>query len=245
MSKHGNKLPREIVASSSLETFKAQLVGQSTTGCGWPRPSQWWDWTRSGSPFQPPLFWVSMSLFKLSSTKNYYLQQTNFKRKSHSVCLYGGTHRKICKHRQAISNHEAAGLISIPRFLRWNCSSSLTSTQSRGFAARKKAAGEQPCTTSGTGSLPEGPALCRYPEPNPAWVWHFHPGPGLGALCAATAWGVRAALHTRVLQPREGCWGSRLCLPGALLGKGKLRAGFFLFLSLKRPGDSEAGWGGG
>lgn len=34
--------------------------------------------------------------------------------------------------------------------------------------------------TLDTGSLPEGRALCGYPEPNP-----LHLAPGLGALCAA------------------------------------------------------------
>lgn len=90
MVKHGKRLPRQVETSPSLEILKTQLGGQST-GSGWPRLSQWWDWTSPGDLFQPQLVWISMSLFKLLSTKNYYLQQTNLK-ESHTLSAYREVH---------------------------------------------------------------------------------------------------------------------------------------------------------
>lgn len=99
----------------------------------------------------------------------------------------------------------------------------------------------------GHGSLPEGWELCGYPEPNPAWVCSSILPMTRGVFVLPSAWGVRAALRTGVLLPPEGSGTADiLCLTGTLPGKGrgKLREGFFLFLSLKRPRDSEAVWVG-
>lgn len=195
------------------------------------------DWASGGTgpPLETPsspncseYLWVysNYCLLKIITYNKQILKE------SHTACLWGGTHRKNMQMQASNIKPWSRGLFSIPWFLRWNCSSSHTSTQSRRFAVRTKAAQEQPWVTLGTGSLPEGRALCGYPEPNPAWLWHFHPAPGLGALCAAQC--PRAALHTRVLQTREGPGAA--ASHGALPGKGRCKWAFPSFCLKKGQG---------
>lgn len=70
MVRHGNRLPREVEASHLWKYLKPSWMG-SQLALADP------DWASGGiGPFHPQLIWILMSLFKLSSTKNYYLQQT-------------------------------------------------------------------------------------------------------------------------------------------------------------------------